>query len=46
LNQYPNRIALTKNDIFEYSNALEDFLEDKKKKLKKIEKFIFIGTLT
>jgi hypothetical protein len=37
--------SLTLNDTFEYSNALEDFLDAKKKKLKKIEKFIFIGTL-
>lgn len=37
--------ALTLNDTFEYSNALEDFLDTKNKKIKKIKKFIFIGTL-
>lgn len=37
--------ALTLNDTFEYSNALEDFLDSKNKKIKKIKKFIFIGTL-
>jgi hypothetical protein len=36
---------LTQNNIFAYSNILKDFLENKKKRLKKIEKFIFIGTL-
>lgn len=42
MNQYN---ALTLNDTFQYSSALEDFLDAKNKKLKKIEKFIFIGTL-
>lgn len=42
LNQYN---ILTLNDTFEYSNALDDFLDKKVKKVKKIEKFIFIGTL-
>ena len=37
--------ALTLNDTFEYANALEDFLDSKNKKIKKIKKFIFIGTL-
>lgn len=37
--------ALTLNDTFEYSNALENFLDSKNKKIKKIKKFIFIGTL-
>ena len=36
---------LTSNDAFEYSNALGNFLEDKKKKLVKVNKFIFVGTL-
>lgn len=42
LNQYN---ILTLNDTFQYSNALNDFLDVENKKLKKIEKFIFIGTL-
>ena len=42
INQYN---SLTLNDTFKYSNALEDFLDAKEKKLKKIEKFIFLGTL-
>ena len=37
--------ALTLNDTFEYANALVDFLDSKNKKIKKIIKFIFIGTL-
>lgn len=38
--------SLTQNDMFEYANILNDFLENKeKKRLKKIEKFIFLGTL-
>ena len=32
-------------DMWEYANELEDFLEKKKKGIKKIEKFIFLGTL-
>ncbi|CAM3830147.1 6-hydroxymethylpterin diphosphokinase MptE-like protein [Arcobacter cloacae] len=40
-----NYLALTQNDMFEYSNFLNDFLRKKKKKLKKIEKFVFLGTL-
>ena len=36
--------ALTLNDMSEYSNLLKDNLEDKKK-LKHINKFIFLGTL-
>ena len=35
----------TRNSTFEYSNALNDFLEVSKKKIKKIKKFIFLGTL-
>ena len=35
----------THNEMFEYANALTDFLENKKKKFKKIDKFIFLGTL-
>ncbi len=34
-----------RNSTFEYSDTLNDFLEQKKKKLKKIKKFIFLGTL-
>jgi len=34
-----------RNSTFEYSNALNDFLDERKKKLKKIRKFIFLGTL-
>ncbi|BAK74558.1 6-hydroxymethylpterin diphosphokinase MptE-like protein [Arcobacter sp. L] len=37
--------ALTQKNMFEYSNSLKDFLGNKKKKLKKIKKFIFLGTL-
>ncbi len=36
---------LTQNNIFAYSNVLKDFLENKKKRLKKVEKFVFIGSL-
>ena len=36
---------LTQNDMWEYANVTKDFLEDRTKKLKKIEKFIFLGTL-
>ena len=37
--------SLTLNDCAEYTNVLDDFLESKVKKLKKIDKFIFLGTL-
>lgn len=37
--------ALTQKNMFEYSNSLKDFLENRKKKLKEIKKFIFLGTL-
>ena len=37
--------ALTLNDTFEFANALEDFLDSKNKTIKKIKKYIFIGTL-
>lgn len=36
---------LTRKDMYEYTSVLKDFLETKKKRLKKIKKFIFIGTL-
>ena len=36
---------ITINDIFEYTNSLKDFLENKKKRLKNVKKFIFLGTL-
>ena len=36
---------LTVNDVFEYENILKDSLLGSKKKLKKISKFIFLGTL-
>lgn len=36
---------LTQKDIYSYTNILKDFLEHKKKRLKRISKFIFIGTL-
>ncbi|WP_121628143.1 motility associated factor glycosyltransferase family protein [Poseidonibacter antarcticus] len=36
---------LTINDIFEYEKILKDSLLDNKKELKKISKFIFLGTL-
>lgn len=42
LNQYN---ILTLNDTFEYTSTINDFLDKKIKKVKKIEKFIFIGTL-
>ena len=38
-------VKLTQNDIWEYTNITKDFLEDRKRNLKKIEKFIFLGTL-
>lgn len=38
-------ILATKNSTFQYSNVLNDFLEKSKKRLKKIRKFIFLGTL-
>ena len=37
--------SLTQNDVYEYTSALNDFLEERKKRLKKIKKFIFLGTL-
>jgi len=37
--------ALTFNDAWEYANITGDFLTNRKKRLKKIDKFIFIGTL-
>lgn len=36
---------VTISDIFEYTNSLKDFLDNKKKRIKKVEKFIFLGTL-
>jgi hypothetical protein len=36
---------LTQKNIYSYTNILKDFLEHKKKRLKKINKFIFMGTL-
>jgi hypothetical protein len=38
-------LSLTQNDMWEYSNALSDYLENNKK-LKEINKFIFFGTLS
>lgn len=38
-------ILATKASTWEYSNCLNDFLETSKKRLKKIRKFIFLGTL-
>lgn len=38
-------LAVIKSNIWEYSNTLNDFLEKDKKRLKKIKKFIFLGTL-
>lgn len=37
--------TLTLNDTWEYANVLDDFLENRTKKLRKIDKFIFLGTL-
>jgi len=37
--------ALTFNDSWEYANITGDFLTNRKKRLKNIDKFIFIGTL-
>ena len=37
--------AHTCNQMKEYTNITKDYLENKKKKLKKIKKFIFLGTL-
>lgn len=36
---------LTKEAMYSYTNILKDFLEDKKKRLKEIKKFVFMGTL-
>lgn len=38
-------VSITNNNMWQYSNTLNDFLENKKKKLKKIKKFVFLGTL-
>lgn len=42
-----NELAtITINDVYEYQEVLKDFIIDKNKKsIKKIEKFIFLGTL-
>ncbi len=37
--------SLTYCDIQEYTKTLNDFLDQKKKRFKKIDKFIFLGTL-
>ncbi|MCT7484583.1 6-hydroxymethylpterin diphosphokinase MptE-like protein [Aliarcobacter cryaerophilus] len=37
--------SLTQNDAYEYTTILNDYLENRKKRLKKIKKFIFLGTL-
>jgi hypothetical protein len=42
ISQYSTMIQ---NDMWEYANELNDFLEKGTKKLKRINKFIFIGTL-
>ena len=36
---------LTLNDTFEYTSVLDDFMDKDSKKLKRIDKFIFLGTL-
>lgn len=38
-------VKVTANDVYEYVEALSDNLNSKKKSIKKIEKFIFLGTL-
>jgi len=38
-------LSLTNSNMWEYSNVLKDFLDNKKKRLKKVKKFIFLGTL-
>ncbi len=38
-------IAYTSNQMQDYKNITKDYLDDKKKKLKNIKKFIFLGTL-
>ncbi|MCG3676886.1 6-hydroxymethylpterin diphosphokinase MptE-like protein [Aliarcobacter butzleri] len=38
-------LHLTISDIQEYTNATKEYLDNKKRNLKKIAKFIFIGTL-
>ncbi len=38
-------VSMTNNNMWQYSSTLNDFLENKKKKLKKIKKFVFLGTL-
>ncbi|MDY3203744.1 MAG: DUF115 domain-containing protein [Arcobacter sp.] len=38
-------MALTSNQMQEYKNITKDYLENRKKRLKEIKKFIFLGTL-
>lgn len=38
-------VQYTQNSMWEYAYAINDFLDNRKKKLKKIKKFIFLGTL-
>jgi len=45
IKNYSQSVQMTISDISKYTNTLKDFLENKKKRLKKIKKFIFIGTL-
>ncbi|MGJ0337745.1 motility associated factor glycosyltransferase family protein [Aliarcobacter cryaerophilus] len=45
LNNSEEFLALTYCDALEYTNCLNDYMDTKKKKFKKIEKFVFLGTL-
>ncbi|MGJ0353045.1 DUF115 domain-containing protein [Aliarcobacter cryaerophilus] len=45
LNNSEEFLALTYCDSMEYTNCLNDYIDTKKKKFKKIEKFVFLGTL-
>lgn len=38
-------MSITNNNMWQYSSTLNDFLENNKKKLKKMKKFVFLGTL-
>ncbi|MFW2592082.1 6-hydroxymethylpterin diphosphokinase MptE-like protein [Aliarcobacter butzleri] len=45
---YEERIDLnylTQNNMWEYANILDDFLTKQKKRIKTIDKFVFLGTL-
>ncbi|OCL92508.1 motility associated factor glycosyltransferase family protein [Arcobacter porcinus] len=45
LDTIPQCNAFSYNDAYDYTSELKDFVEDKNKKIKNINKFIFLGTL-